>query len=363
MTEKVKPGLERARGAMSGLLGTTLPLEMRRPVEMQLRRHGQRVAPAELAELVRRQPPSRDVVFFIHGLMRDESCWHAASFDMAAACERELDVLAVDVRYDTGWHVSDNGRELAGLLEALSAAIGETRGRWHIVAHSMGGLVARSALYQASQQGMTFTRSVDRVVLLGTPNRGARLEQRAQFASTALGIAQVTLRTTARGVRGVLTRVRVGKVAPLRPVAAVTDLFVDTIPSFFVRAAGRALDMRSDGIRDLRYGTMLREEWEQQPRNRRPRRLPVPPPPWVRTYAIAGSLSRRQRGKRPGRVTDGLVTAASAANAGDDELRIVESGRFCLIPGLGHMEMPRSPEVFSTLQRWFGEGATPRGDT
>ena len=362
MIERVKPGLERARGAMSGLLGTTLPLEMRRPAGMQLRRNGQRVAPVELAELIHQQPRSKDVVFFIHGLMRDESCWHAASFDMAAAFERDLDVLAVDVRYDTGWHVSDNGRELAELLEALSTAIGEARGRWHIVAHSMGGLVARSALHQAGQEGMSFTRYVDRVFLLGTPNRGARLEQRTHLAATALGIAQVALRATAKAVRGVLTRVRFGKVAPLQPVAVVTDMFVETIPSFFVNAAGRALDMRSDGIRDLRHGTMLREEWEQQPGGRKPRRQPVPPLPWVRTYAIAGSLSRRRRSKRLARVTDGLVTAASAANAGDDELKLVENGRFCLIPGLGHLEMPRSPEVFSTLKRWFGDGATPPND-
>ena len=134
---------------------------------------------------------------------------------------------------------------------------------------------------------------------------------------------------------------------------------MDTIPSFFVNAAGRVLDLRSDGIRDLRHGTMLREEWEKQPGGPRPRRRPVPPPPWVRTYAIAGALTRRRRDTRPARVTDGLVSAASAANAGDDELGIVANGRFCLLAGVGHMEMPRNPEVFRTLQRWFAEGATP----
>jgi pimeloyl-ACP methyl ester carboxylesterase len=360
MVGKPKPGLERARGAMSGLLGAALPAEMRRPVEMQLHCHGRRVAPDELAEVVRARPPGSDVVFLVHGLMRDEGCWHAASFDMAAALERELGVLAVDVRYDTGWHISDNGGALAALLEALAAAVGEPRGRWHIVAHSMGGLVARSALYQAGEQGMAFTRLVDKVFLIGTPNRGARLARSAELAAAALGVAQVTLRATASGVRGALTSVRVGNVAPLRPIAAVTDVFVDTIPSFFVNAAGRALDLRSDGIRDLRHGTMLREEWEQQPGGPKPRRRPVPPPPWVRTYAIAGALSRRRRDARPARVTDGLVSAASASNAGDDELGIVANGRFCLLPGVGHMEMPRHPEVFRTLQRWLAEDAAPR---
>ena len=79
----------------------------------------------------------------------------------------------------------------------------------------------------------------------------------------------------------------------------------------------------------------------------------------MRTYAIAGSLSRRRSGRRPVRVTDGLVSAASAANAGDDELRIVENGRFCLLPGVGHLEMPRSPKVFRTLENWLADDVEP----
>jgi pimeloyl-ACP methyl ester carboxylesterase len=360
MTGGLDRRLERVQGAISGLLGATLPREMRRPGEMQLRWRGQRFAPAELAQVVRRQPPRKDVVFLNHGLMRDESCWHAASFDMAGAFEADLDVIAVDVRYDSGRPVSENGRDLAALLEALFTAVGEIRGRWHIVAHSMGGLVSRSGLHQAEQAGMTFTRSIDRVVLLGTPNRGARLEQGVEMAAVALELALPVLRTTARGVRGLLTCVRVGKAAPLAPVAAMTDLFVEAVPSFFVRLAGRVLDLRSDGIRDLRHGRMLREEGEQRPRGLERRRRPVPPPPGARTYAVAGSLSKRTGGTRLARATDGLVSAASAANAGDDELRITESGRFRLLPGVGHLAMPRSREVYRTLRGWFAEDAEPR---
>jgi pimeloyl-ACP methyl ester carboxylesterase len=362
MTERLDHRLGRARGALSGLLGATLPPEMRWPGEMSLRRHGRSCSSAELARIVRRRP-RKDVVFLIHGLMRDESCWHAASFDMAAALENDLGMLAVDVRYDSGRHVADNGHDLAALLEALHVATGPARPRWHIVAHSMGGLVARSGLHQAEQAGMHFTRSIDRVFLLGTPNHGAGLEQGVELSALALAVALPVLRTAARGVRRVLTCVRVGKAAPLAPVAALTDLFVGAVPSLFVRLAGGILDLRSDGIRDLRHGRMLHDDGDHRSRPLRRRRRPVPPPAGARTYAVAGSLSKRPAGRRLSRLTDGLVSAASAANAGDDELRVAETGRFRLLPGVGHLTMPRSRAVYRTLREWFAEDGEPRAST
>lgn len=44
-----------------------------------------------------------------------------------------------------------------------------------IVAHSMGGLVARSACAQAARAGHEWVRRVSRVVCLGTPHQGAPL--------------------------------------------------------------------------------------------------------------------------------------------------------------------------------------------
>ena len=52
----------------------------------------------------------------------------------------------------------------------------------------------------------------------------------------------------------------------------------------------------------------------------------------------------------------GADAAASAANLGpDDELHIVENGRFALLPGVNHFVMPFSREVFDTLRGWFGD--------
>lgn len=358
----MKRKLERAgqvvRGGTSGLLGDTLPPELRYPERMRLRRHGQDCTPGEIARQYAQQEPGADVVFFVHGLLYDDSCWRAATFDMTSAFEDELGVFTVHILYDTGHHISENGLELTRLLQTLADELGDAEARWHLVAHSMGGLVCRSALFQGDKAGMGFTRRVDRVVLLGTPNRGVPLEKGAQLVRLLLAGAPIPLRWSALGLRRLFHSLRLGGRAPLGPIAGLTDFWVYTVPTFFLALAGRILDMRSDGIRDLRHGAMLREEWEQQPSwgGLKLNRVPVPPLPWARTYAIAGSLSARPRTDPAIRATDGLVSAASAANSGpDDELQIVENGHFAILPGVNHFVMPFSREVFDTLRVWFSD--------
>jgi pimeloyl-ACP methyl ester carboxylesterase len=65
--------------------------------------------------------------------------------------------------YDYDWRlgIEDSGAALAARLRELSSR------RLAIVAHSMGGLLSRTAL------ALPGTRHVERVVLLGTPNRGS----------------------------------------------------------------------------------------------------------------------------------------------------------------------------------------------
>ena len=52
------------RGGTSGLLGDTLPTELRYPERMQLRLHGRDRTPGEIARLRAEQASGRDVVIF-----------------------------------------------------------------------------------------------------------------------------------------------------------------------------------------------------------------------------------------------------------------------------------------------------------
>src|SRR5436309_1398051 len=66
---------------------------------------------------------------------------------------RDLGATPVYVRYNSGRHVSENGRSIDELLEALVAAWPVEVGRIALVGHSMGGLVARSAAYEGARAG------------------------------------------------------------------------------------------------------------------------------------------------------------------------------------------------------------------
>src|SRR3954471_11448689 len=88
------------------------------------------------------------IAVFVHGLGETDDSW--ALFGRrpyGAGLEEELGYTPLYLRYNTGLHISDNGRRLARLLE-------ETVESWPVpveeivlVGHSMGGLVARSACH------------------------------------------------------------------------------------------------------------------------------------------------------------------------------------------------------------------------
>ena len=357
MKKSLEDKLRIAQTWATGLGGGTIPREWRTPKQMELRHHGELRTPGEIAEIVRRDPDVGDILFFIHGLMYDDTCWQAPDFNMTEAFEDEYGVFPVHIRYDTGRHISDNGLDLANLLEALFQSIEDACGRWHIVAHSMGGLVARSALHQAEKAGMGFTKKVDKVFLLAVPHRGAPLEKAVQLVRLALKAAPyLPFRYTGLGLKRLFQSIPVGEKETLAPVGEVVDFFVRRVPTLAIKLAAGILDLRSEGILDLRHGTMLREEWEQAEvlGGMMSHKVPVPPLPGARYYALTGSLSEKSNGAPSPFVNDGMVSTASAANIGrDDEFCFLENDRYRHLPGVNHFGMALNPDVYRVLAEWF----------
>jgi pimeloyl-ACP methyl ester carboxylesterase len=90
--------------------------------------------------------------------------------------------------YNSGRPVRENGRELAERLEAELAGDAELT----ILAHSMGGLVARSACVAAREAGHAWLGRLRRLVCLGTPHAGAPLERGGRWLELALGLSPYT---------------------------------------------------------------------------------------------------------------------------------------------------------------------------
>ena len=168
--------------AINGLMGDVLEREdsdLQEPMAVRVAGRPVAAEPDALAEAFPEASPQ--LVVFLHGLMETEFAWrlgarqHGGTYGSRLA--EDLGCTPVDVRYNTGRHISENGRSLAELLEELVGAWPVEVERIALVGHSMGGLVARSACHYASTDHARWVGRVRHVVSLGSPHMGAPLEQ------------------------------------------------------------------------------------------------------------------------------------------------------------------------------------------
>ena len=310
------PGRDLLIAVLNGVLGDRLEADgSPLAIPMRLRRHG-RTLELERGALATAIPGASDrVVLLVHGLCMNDAGWSRDGHDHGAALERDLGRTVVALSYNTGRHVSTNGRDLARHLEALAASWPVPLAELSIVAHSMGGLVARSALHEGSRAGHGWVRRLRGVVFLGTPHHGAPLERIGSFVEAALRVSPYSL-----------------------PFA-------------------RLGTVRSAGITDLRYGNVLDEDWEGLDRFARhgDRRRPVPLPLGVACSAVAGT-----KAKRVGRIGDrllgdGLVPVASAVGRHRDPERTLRfpASRQLVVTRTGHFDLLSRPEVYAKLRGWL----------
>ena len=135
-----------AREAPALALGMTVRVDGRAGAARARRRWGGRYPEA-----------TGRLAVFLHGLTETEDSWGYRSerhhgdpaVTYGSRLRADLGLTPVYLRYNTGLHISDNGRALDALLDALVDAWPVPVQDVVLIGHSMGGLVARSALHQA----------------------------------------------------------------------------------------------------------------------------------------------------------------------------------------------------------------------
>jgi pimeloyl-ACP methyl ester carboxylesterase len=184
-------------------------------------------------ELARAMPgATAKVCLFLHGLGCTDAVWQArdqSALDAAEpeplsfgiALQRERGYTPIYLRYNSGLHVSENGRALASLLEQLSNAYPCELGEIALVGHSMGGLVGRSAAHYGHALGHAWVKKLRHVLCIGSPHFGTLLE-------------------------------RAGNV--ITSVLSAFDTAGTQVPA-------KVFNARSAGIKDLRFGSVLDEDW------------------------------------------------------------------------------------------------------
>ena len=162
--------------ALNGVMGDRLARD-NNPLctRMGFYQHG---LPLDVPALAASGAATGKLLVLVHGLCMNDLQWLRDGHDHGAYLAQALGYTPVYLRYNTGLHTSTNGAELSGQLESLVAAWPVPVTEVAVLAHSMGGLVARSACAQAGAPGTPPSRWLPllrHLVFLGTPHHGAPL--------------------------------------------------------------------------------------------------------------------------------------------------------------------------------------------
>jgi pimeloyl-ACP methyl ester carboxylesterase len=294
--------------ALNGVIGDHLAESgnaLAIPMTLQHQGHPLQVDPAALAHDI---PESRPrILLLVHGLCMHPGQWGRGGPDPGIALARASGSTLLHLHYNTGRRIGTNGRELAALLEALGAAWPVPLEEIAIVGHSMGGLVARSACHQALAAGARWPGWLRKMVFLGTPHHGSPLERGGRIVDVVLGASPYTAAIARIGAR------------------------------------------RSAGITDLRHGSVL----ESDAADALP--APVPLPPGVQSYAVAGVLAADAAHWKGKLLGDGLVTVDSALGRHPDPARCLAFApdRQWTAEGVGHLGLLNDPAVVRQVEAWL----------
>lgn len=316
-----------AIAALNGFAGDRLSRSGNPLAEsMHLRRRGKRVA-IERERLGAAFPnPTRRLAVFVHGLACSETMWNVHSerhygtpdVSYGSRLEDELGYTPLYVRYNTGLHISENGRALALLLDRLIAEWPAGVDELALIGHSMGGLVLRSAGHYGREDRLAWIRSARHLVFLGAPHLGAPLEKGANIAAWCLGLTDIT-----------------------RPFAV-------------------ALNRRSAGIKDLRFGSLRDEDWQSADLDALLSGRPseIPPLEGATHYFVTATVTRDRRHPLGVAVGDLLVREPSAS--GRALLHRIqfplENGRHFGL--MNHFGLLNHPDVYDQMCTWFGASRT-----
>lgn len=316
-SRRSSPRREAMLAALNGLLGDYLvasnnPLA----IPMHLRQKGKLLVLDRKTLVTNVGHSGNKLLVLVHGLCMNDLEWKRKGHDHGASLAQDLGYTSIYLHYNSGQHISTNGREFSATMERLVQEWPVPISELVIVCHSMGGLVSRSACHYAMHTNHAWLRRLKKLIFLGTPHHGVPLERAGNWVNIFLGISPYTSPFA-----------RLGKI-------------------------------RSAGVKDLRYGNILDEDWERRgsEHDHDPRKL-VPLPEEVQCFVIAATKQLQSGG--PGRRLrgDGLVPVNSALGHHENATLTlpIPASRQVICYGLNHLDLLSSLEVYDRIHRWLAE--------
>ncbi|MFT3927875.1 MAG: alpha/beta fold hydrolase [Myxococcales bacterium] len=259
---------------------------------------------------------------FVHGLGCTDATWSFRAREQygdpdanyGSFLGSELGYSAIYVRYNTGLHISQNARALAGAIDALLAAYPLPVEELAIVGHSMGGLVARGAAHYAQLEQRPWVQRLRHLLCIGSPHVGASLER-------------------------------------------ATNVFTHVLMRFDTpgtQVPAKLLNTRSAGIKDLRFGYVLDEDWTDRDPDAllRDERNDVPLVSGV-TYGFIAATFTRDPEHPLGRLLGDMLVSVPSALGHCPEGRHVRFDLGEVVFGVHHIAMLNHPEIYQLVRRFL----------
>ena len=317
----MKPSWNTCRSILNGVVGDYLSERQNGlAIDMAFYHAGQPLVltPASLGAVY--PNPTGKLCVLVHGLGCHEGVWafrqtqpNPEDQSYGTLLQAECGFTPFYLRYNTGLHISQNGRSLARLLGQLLDSYPVPVEEIVLIGHSMGGLVLRSACHYGAEEGAAWTAQVSRVIYLGTPHDGAYLEQLGYAAATVL----------------------------------------QAVPHPVTRLIGNIANLRSQGIQDLRYGSLVDEDWVGGVT--RIGHDPRQPIPWLATarhYLAVGTLAEDPESSVNALLGDALVWASHAHGPSWREQGSHADDHVQRFPQVHHLALARHPAVYQQIKLW-----------
>ncbi len=307
---------EAIRSVLNGIIGDHLE-ENENPLKITMQfRYQAKAIPLTTKGLETAYPAiNGKILVMVHGSCMNDIQWTRKEHNHGLALAKELDKTPIFLNYNSGRHISTNGQEFNELLEKLVKHWPEPIEELVIIAHSMGGLVSRSALhYGQQQQQKSWTKHLKKVVFLGTPHHGAPLEQAGNFL----------------------------------------DVILDAIP--YAKPFARLGKIRSAGVTDLRYGNLLDKDWQNNDRFKMKgdQRQHIALPEQVECFSVAGVAGKATAPKRSQLLGDKMVGVKSALGLHKNPNKNLDFKKknTWIAYESTHLDLLSNPEIYTKIKSW-----------
>jgi len=310
-----------AQASINGFWGDYLSRRKHRlDLGMTLRHHGRHLPATPEAFAAAFPNPTNKVCVFVHSLASTEWLWSLSSEEhygdpdvtFGTRLADDLGFTPIYLRYNTGRHISENGRALATLLTEVLTAYPVPVEEIVLVGHSMGGLVVRSAAHYAREHDEPWIAHLRHIACIGAPHLGAPLEKAVNLLT------------------GVLK----------------------SLDAAGAQVPAELLDSRSAGVKDLRYGYTVDEEWTGKDPDEvfADARRNVPLVDGVGYYFLAATISRDPEHPLGELLGDLMVRLPSASGEAPEPARRIHFSSGAVFPGMSHIHIANHPDVYEALR-------------